>query len=706
MTSPPKDLVANPRLSSWLAVEPEGTVALRVGKVELGQGILTALVQLAADELDVPPGSIRMLPAHTGVGPDEGPTAGSMSVADAGAAVRQVCAQVRALFLEAASAVLEVDVADLTVADGRISTVDGARSLGYGDLVARVDLDRDAGPMVPTKPHDELRLTGSSLPRVDLPDKVSGAPRFLSDLVLPGQLWGRVVRPPSVAATLLALDEAAVRSSPGVVAVVRDGSFLGVVATTERSADVAADRLRAVAEWAEQPSLPDEDDLDGYLRTGPHSDVPVDETGPDVDVAVSLSASYSRPFLAHASIAPSCGAARWDDGALHVWSSSQSVFGLRKAICLALELAPSDVVVEHVESAGSYGHNGSDDAAFDAVLLARAVPGRPVHVRWSRADELTWSPFGSPMVVDVTAGLDAAGRLVSWESDVWSQGHTSRPGFANSPGLLAAAHLAQPQPIPAPVDPPPERGAGGTRNAIPGYTVPRRRIIGHRLQAVAVRSSSLRTLGAFTNVFTIESTIDDLASTAGADPLDFRLAHLSDARGRAVLEAAAERAGWRSRDRGGASGFGLGYARYKEKGAWCAVVAEVEADTGLRVRRLTIAVDVGRVVNPDGVRNQIEGGAVQSTSWTLKERVRFDRTRITSTDWETYPILRFSETPEVDVVLLDRPDQPSLGSGEASQGPTAAAIGNAVADAVGVRVRDLPITAERVISAIDREGAR
>lgn len=706
MTSTPKDLVANPRLSSWLAIDPDGTVGLRIGKVELGQGILTALVQIAADELDVAPRSIRMLPAHTGLGPDEGPTAGSMSVVDAGAAVRQVCAQVRALLLEAASAELEVDVADLRVDDGRIVTVDGARSLGYGDLAAGVDLDRDAGPLVPTKPYDQLRHTGRSLPRVDLPDKVTGSSRFLSDLVLPGQLWGRVVRPPSVAATLLAVDDSVVRSGPDVVAVVRDGSFLGVVAATERAADLAADRLRAVAEWAEQPTLPDEDDLDGYLRGGPHTDFPVDETDADVDVAVTVRASYSRPFLAHASVSPSCGAARWDDGALQVWSSSQSVFGLRRAICLALDLTPADVVVQHVESAGSYGHNGSDDAAFDAVLLARAVPGRPVHVRWSRSDELSWSPFGSAMVVDVTAGLDAAGCLVSWESDVWSQGHTSRPGFANSPGLLAAAHLARPHLLPAPIDPPPERGAGGTRNAVPGYTVSRRRITGHRLQEVALRSSSLRTLGAYTNDFATESTMDELAALTGADPLDFRLAHLADERGRAVLEAVAERAGWRSRDRSGDTGFGIGYARYKAKGAWCAVVAEVEAGTELRVQRLTVAVDVGRVVSPDGVRNQIEGGAVQSTSWTLKERVRFDRTRITSTDWESYPILRFSEAPEVDVVLLDRPDQPSLGSGEASQGPTAAAIGNAVADALGVRVRHLPLTTESVVSAIDSEGAR
>ncbi len=389
-----------------------------------------------------------------------------------------------------------------------------------------------------------------------------------------------------------------------------------------------------------------------------------------------------------------------------MWSSSQSVFGLRRAICLALDLEARNVVVEHVEGAGSYGHNGADDAAFDAVLLARAVPGRPVHVRWSRRDELSWSPFGSPMVVDVTAGLDAAGRLASWECDVWSQGHTSRPGFADTPALLAAAHLARPHPLPTPGDPPPARGAGGTRNAIPGYTVPRRRITGHRLQQVALRSSSLRTLGAFTNVFAIESMVDELALASGADPLDFRLAHLADERGRAVLEAAADRAGWADpgpRTATRASASATPATRRRARGAPSS--RRSRPGTSCRVRRLTLAVDVGRVVNPDGVRNQIEGGAVQATSWTLMERVRFDRTRITSTDWESYPILRFSETPAVDVVLLDRPDQPSLGSGEASQGPTAAAIGNAVADALGVRVRDLPITAERVVSAIDGEGS-
>jgi CO/xanthine dehydrogenase Mo-binding subunit len=383
-----------------------------------------------------------------------------------------------------------------------------------------------------------------------------------------------------------------------------------------------------------------------------------------------------------------------------VWSHSQGVRALGAATAAALGLPRDAVAVQHVEGAGCYGHNGADDAAFDAVLLARAVPGRPVHVRWSRHDELTWSPFASAMVLDLSAGLDAQGRVVEWAHDVWSQGHTSRPGYAGAPGLLGAAHLATPHELPPPADPPAASGAGSARNAVPIYSFPRRAIRSHRLTATALRTSAMRSLGAYGNVFAIESFMDELALATGQDPLDFRLAHLSDERGRAVLEAAVERSGYRSRDRDGDTGMGLGFARYKDRGAWCAVVAEVSAVASVDVRRLWVAVDVGRVVNPDGVRNQIEGGAVQSTSWTLVERVRFDRTRVTSDTWETYPILRFSHTPRVEVTVLDRPDEPSLGAGEAAQGPTAAAIANAVADAIGVRVRHLPLTADAVVAAL------
>jgi CO/xanthine dehydrogenase Mo-binding subunit len=355
--------------------------------------------------------------------------------------------------------------------------------------------------------------------------------------------------------------------------------------------------------------------------------------------------------------------------------------------------------VEHVQNAGCYGHNGADDAAFDAVLLARVLPGVPVLVEWTRQDELGWSPFGSAMVSEVAAAVTGSGRIAAWTYDVYSQGHAGRPGHAGAPGFLSGAYLEHPLANPAAVDPPLAGGGGCTRNAIPIYTVGSRRITGHRLLDPPIRSSSLRSLGAFLNVFSIESFMDELAGALGEDPLAFRLRHLDDQRGRAVLERAAGAAGW------GAGlpddhGRGIGLARYKDYGAYCAVVAEVAARDRVRVRRLTIAVDVGRAINPDGVRNQIEGGATQATSWTLKERVRFDRRRVTSVDWESYPILRFGEAPEIEVHLLDRPDAPPVGAGEVAQGPTAAAIGNAVASALGVRVRDLPITTGAVVAAI------
>jgi CO/xanthine dehydrogenase Mo-binding subunit len=358
------------------------------------------------------------------------------------------------------------------------------------------------------------------------------------------------------------------------------------------------------------------------------------------------------------------------------------------------------VVVAHVEGAGCYGHNGADDVALDAALLARAASGRPVRVQWTRADELAWSPFGPAMIVELAADLDPTGAIVGWRHEIWSNGHTSRPRGGESPALLAAWHRDPPTPQPIAVNPPRAAGGGADRNAVPLYDFPAWQIINHRVLSMPLRASAMRSLGAYANVFAIESFLDELAAERGEDPVEFRLRHLSDPRARAVIEAVAARSGWRDRTRVEGIGHGVGFARYKETGAYCAVMAQVEAEREIRVRRLVVAVDVGQVINPDGVANQIEGGAVQATSWTLKESVRFDRTRVTSTAWEDYPILHFSEVPAVEVEIVTRPDEPAMGAGEAAQGPTAAAIGNAVFDALGVRVRDLPITAERVVAAM------
>ncbi|WP_344942434.1 xanthine dehydrogenase family protein molybdopterin-binding subunit [Sphaerisporangium flaviroseum] len=696
-TTIPNTLEANPVLSRWVSVDADGIVDVRVGKVELGQGILTALSQIAAEELGVDLGQVRMRPANTRHGPNEGLTAGSMSIAQSGPAVRMVCAQVRARFVAEAARRWNVGAERVTVRQGRIRCDELVTS--YGALAGAVDLDVPAGPEAPPAHGDRPLIVGTSAPRLDVPDKVAGRPRFIHDLRLPGQLFGRVLRPPSPGAELLRLD--ATRFEAMNVELVRDGSFVGVVGADEAEVTRAVEALRDATSWDERDTLPDEDDLPGFLRSGPHETIDVLTGEPPPPAGRTIRASYSRPFLAHASMAPSCGVARWNhDGTLSVWSHSQGIHGLRAAIALALDMDADRIEVEHAEGAGSYGHNAADDAAFDAVLLARSVPGRPVQAQWSRRDELAWSPFGSAMSVDVEARVGESGEVLAWSYDVWSQGHTSRPGYAGVPGLLAGAYLERPWRYPAPADPPQARGAGTARNAVPIYDFPHRRITGHRLLRTPIRSSSLRALGAFMNVFAIESFMDELALSAGADPLAYRLAHLGDERGRRVLERAAEAAGWGTPVAEG-TGRGIGFARYKDKGAYCAVVAEVEAETEIRVRRLTIAVDVGLVVNPDGVRNQIEGGATQAASWTLKERVRFDRRRVTSDDWESYPILRFSEAPEIHVELVEDPGLRSVGAGEAAQGPTAAAIANAVASAIGVRVRDLPLTREAVVTAIE-----
>ena len=520
-------------------------------------------------------------------------------------------------------------------------------------------------------------------------------------------LHARVVRPPSYRARLEAVDLEAARALPGVAAVVREGSFLGVVAEREEQAIGAARTLAASARWHEHADLPDADALPAFLVSQPTDDEVLSEASAAPGAAVhELAAAYSRPYLAHASIGPSCAVARCNaDGTLEVWSHCQGPYPLRDEIARILGLEKQVVVVRHMEGAGCYGHNGADDAAFDAVIIARALPGRPVRLQWMREDEFGWEPYGPAMHVRMQGGVDARGRIVRWQQDHYTNRHVCRPGRHPNPGLLAAWHFDQGHEPPPTIDLPLSAGGASQRNAIPGYTLPHHRVVNHTLRTMPVRVSTLRALGAYINVFAIECFMDELAAAAGIDSLELRLRHLDDPRGRAVLEAAAERAGWKTRahaDRGRNAGLGIGYARYKGLGNYVACIAEVVVERTVRVPRVWTALDCGRVVNPDGIRNQAEGGVVQAASWTLKEHVRFDRTRITSRNWEDYPILTFAEAPQVDTVLIDRPEEGSLGVGEGMAGPTVAAIGNALANALGVRVRDLPFTPERVLAVMNQ----
>jgi CO/xanthine dehydrogenase Mo-binding subunit len=698
----PSSLVDNPRLGDWLRVLPTGVVEVHSGKVELGQGVLTALAQIAAEELDIDVIRVRMTAAMTGASPDEGYTAGSLSIQHSGAALRTVSAEARAIYVGVAASGWHVPEAVLTVDDGTIAAPDG-RTVTYWELADDRLLDRPVTGLAEPKPAAAYRVVGTNVPRIDLPDKLAPRPRFAHDLALEGMLYGRIVRPPSRGASLVEFDEAPTMALPGVVAVVRDGNFLGVVAEREEVALSAAERLRADATWQEAPTLPDEGDLPDFLASAPAETRVLAESDGFPESAATYEATYHRPYIAHAAMGPSSATAlaTTEDGVrLDVWSHSQGVYLLRRALARALLLPEERVSVRHVEGSGCYGHNGADDAAMDAALLALAVPGRSVQVVWSRPDELGWAPFGPAAVVRMAADVDTRGDVLSWRHEIWGNGHVTRAGYVRGVGLLAASDREGGEQIEAGGEPPLKAGGGAGRNSVPGYAFPAYRVVNHRLTVMPLRTSALRSLGAFVNVFAIESFMDELAAAAGRDPIEYRLTQLTDPRGRAVIEAVLRRSGWAEWSPSDSVGHGIGYARYKNSSAYCAVVAEVEATSEVRVRRLTLAVDAGLIINPDGVENQVEGGAIQATSWALKERVRFNNLTVTSDTWERYPILRFSEVPAVDVELLPGNGNAPLGVGEAAQGPAAAAIGNALYDALGIRVRTLPFTQEQIVAAM------
>jgi nicotinate dehydrogenase subunit B len=697
----PVSLAANPKLSSWLNFSADGQVTVSPGKVEIGQGIVTALAQIAADELDVDLSRIQMVRASTATSPNEGVTSGSLSVQQSGRALRHVCAEVRRVFLELASEKLGAGIDALDIQDGTISGPGNVRT-SYWELAEEVSLDRDANPDAKPKTAAQRVLAGNPVQRIDIPDKVFARPRFIHDWTLQEMLHGRVLRPENSRANLLGLKEDDARAIAGLVAIVRDGSFAGVVSETENGAEAALKALRRGATWSGGEMLPDENDLASFLKTHPVESVVIDKrtASRPSEKRRTIRRQYTRPYIAHASIAPSCAMAQWDGDNVHVWTHSQGVYLLRADLALVLKLPVENITVEHMEGAGCYGHNAADDVALDAVLLAKAAGDRPVRVQWSRADEMSHAPFGAAMAIDIEADLDSRGDIVDWRHSVWSNGHAARPGRASQPALLAAFELANPFPRMVSSNPPQANGGGADRNSVPLYDFPSWQIESHRLTTMPVRTSALRTLGAQGNVFAIESFLDEIAAERGEDPVAFRLRHLKDERAMDVIRAAATRAKWKPEKRPGI-GYGIGFARYKNTGAYCAAVAEIEGAEDINVRKLTLAVDVGEAINPDGVINQIEGGAIQATSWVLKERVRFDRQHITSTTWTAYPILRFSEVPEVEVELIQRPELDPVGAGECAHGPVTAAIANAVFDGLGVRVRDLPITRERIIATME-----
>jgi CO/xanthine dehydrogenase Mo-binding subunit len=696
----PGDLDKFPLLDSWIRIDAEGHITVFTGKAELGQGLRTALIQVAADELAVLPTSIELVTADTAHTPDEGVTAGSHSMQDSGTAILNAAANVRALLTEAAAWRWLVAVEEVELHDGAAHAPNGD-SLGYGELATLLSLHVEAKPDVARR-EKGVRLIGTNLPRVDIPAKVTGGVAYVQDMRLPGMLHARVVRGPSEGTRLRPTDFDAVAKMAGVVQVVRDGGFTAVLATQEWQAIKALQRLQS-AGWDRPGAKLQAEDMREAIRRLPSQEVPIfDYPGPSAPTdGKVVKARYSRPCLMHGSIGPSCAVALWENDGVTVWTHSQGVYPLRKSLAELLRLPAGKVRCIHTEGSGCYGHNGADDVAADAALAARAVPGRPVRLQWMREQEHGWEPLGSAMVVELEATL-ADGRIAGWRHDVWSNAHNGRPATAG--GLLAGAEVDPPFPrqIPKPI-PMPE--GGGHRNGNPLYALPNAKGIYHFIEQAPVRVSALRSLGAHMNIFAIECFMDELAKAAGADPLAFRLAHMADARAREVMQTAADRFGWAGRAKGGGGrGCGFAFARYKNLAAYCAVAMEVaiDRDSGdIKIPRVVAAVDSGEAVNPDGIRNQIEGAILQSLSWTIHEAVAFDTTHRSSFDWSAYPILRFDAVPAaVEVHLIDRPRTPFLGTGEAGQGPAAAALANAVADAVALRVRDMPLTPDKVKAAL------
>jgi CO/xanthine dehydrogenase Mo-binding subunit len=707
------ELAANPRLSNWIRVTADNTIELFIGKVELGQGAVTALAQMAALELGVPLASLRVTAGATESCPDQGLTVGSLSVQIGGMAVRGACAEVRQRFIAAAAQRFEVAPDAVCVAQGRFHCdARPGRELTYGELANAVDLDVPADGSAMLQPWTSRESGGTSAPRLDLSTKLFGA-AFVHDLELPSMLHGRVVRPASYGARLVSFDVDAVRALPGVEHVLVDGNFIGICARREEQAVKAAKTAQRLACWQGEAGLPTPDPAQSWLPALPSESTTIEAVAPaNTPLSAQIDVRYSKPFLAHASIGPACALAHWQaeapEGAgphLSVWSHTQGSFALRRELSYTFGLALEQISVTHKDGAGCYGHNGADDVALDAALLSRAC-GRPVRVQWSREDELSWASFGSAMVMRIDAGLDANGRIAHWRYGVWSHTHAVRPGTGNGSALLAAWHREQPGALPEPRDFPFAQGGGGQRNSQPLYKMAGRTIDYHFVPARTLRCSALRTLGAFGNVFAIESAMDELAVLADIDPIAFRLAHLEDPRAIAVLDTVARESGWHeakpeAKREDAMRGRGVGFAQYKNGAAYCAVVIEIEVTDRILLERVTVAVDAGEVINPDGLLNQVEGGVLQAASWTLKEAVQWDHTGITSRTWDDYPILRFDEVPkEFAVHIVPHPELPPLGVGECAAGPTAAAIGNALADALGLRVRDLPLTPDRLMAAM------
>lgn len=723
----PESLKAHPLLGQWLKLGEKGRVQALTGKVDLGQGISHALRCIVAQELRVSPEQLDMVTPSTHHSPDEQVTSGSLSVQHSGTALRCAAAHWRESCRLAMAQRCGVELTAVRCEDGLFHVPATGQTASY-ELLTRpelfnstIDIAQVHSPYAAQDAGAATQLANTVRP--DVASKVFGEFEFIHDRVLPNMCHGMVFRPNTLSAEVIEPEmQDLVRhlqTQRGVLHVHRDGLLLGVLTDTELALHTLAQHIQEGAAqgkyWLSQAEVPDADDLSGWLKAQALDTTVVVDTAPNTPTTSVQhhSAEFQRPYLQHASIGLCCALAHWkpETAQLEVWSHSQGIYNLRRDLALAFGLPNDQVQVSHAEGAGCYGHNGADDVAFDAAWLAHLVPDRPVRVQWTRQAELGHAPMAPAMAVRIDAGLNAEGLISEWTQTVWSQGHGTRPGRGKTPALLGAWQTAQGHAVTMAVNAAMAVGGGSERNAQPPYDIAAVKVLNHRVVHMPFRVSAMRALGAPTNVFAAESLMDELALSQSIDPLAFRLAHLrreTDARAVAVLQQVADMAAWNQPRPVNAPegwGRGLAYARYKNTGAYCAVVVELVVEEKVKLHKVWIAGDLGRVIDADGAINQIEGGALQAASWALCEAAQLSPQGIASNAWAHYPILKFSDMPSVAVHLADQPHQASLGAGECSSGPMCAAIANAIFDAIGVRMRAMPFTPDNLLKAIERDSA-
>ena len=689
-------------VDAFLAIRPDGSAIVYSGKVDLGTGHRIAMRQIVGEELSLPVERIELVEGDSALTPNQGATAGSSGVMRGGMELRQAAATAREGLLVLGAARLQKPVGELNLVNGAVLAADGAR-VSVGDLVGGRSFDLKMNPKAALKNPAQYALVGQSLPRPDVPAKVTGQHVYVHDLALPDMLHARVLRPTAMAAKLLSVDEASIAHLPGV-RVVRRQDFVAVLASDEWAAIRAARELKL--QWSEGTPLVTHQAVVDWARRGPFlaHETLVNKGDASRLVALDqsadkLSATYVWPVQSHASIGPSCAVADVRGGQAVVWTASQASHRLVSSCAAALSLPPDKVRTIYLDGAGCYGMNGHDDAAIEAAMLSQAV-GRPVRVQWSRQDELGWDPKGPPQLLELRGSLTADGRIDAWDTEMWLPRATANLEWVPLLSPLAAG-LSQPQ----------GQSTGlVTQNGDPSYPSQAVRVSVHWLGAAPLRPSNIRAPGKVANCFAVESFVDELAARAKVDPLQFRLRDLKDARGREVLSRMAQRMGWSARPSPQAasgahlqSGRGMAYIHYKHNETYVAIGMEVEVrrDTGeIQVKRIVCAHDCGLMINPGAVRAQVEGNILQTLSRTLHEETQFDRNRVTSVDWASYPLLRFPEVPQLDIELIDRRMEPPLGAGEAASSPVPAALANAVFDATGVRLRTVPFTPARVKAAL------